>query len=288
QSEFHLDRLQPGWLPTPGQQRLATLGPAISVGLIAGLLDGVAYGLIRGPVWGLLNGAAYGLFFGLFAGLRSTEPVEEVRWSWRRMRDGLRRGLVAGPVLGLLYGLPTALTVGLGPALFGLLFFGLFAGMIPGLATGMIPGLADKRNTPNEGIHRSARHALVAGLVAGLVSGLFFALVFELVFELDKGLGVGLRDGLIIGLLYAQIFGGLACLQHVIIRGLLAYHDFAPLRYTRFLDDATERLLLRRTGSGYIFIHRLLLEYFVSPKTSHPSSEAGWPARDSEDKESRL
>ncbi len=30
-----------------------------------------------------------------------------------------------------------------------------------------------------------------------------------------------------------------------------------------FLDDATDRLLLRRVGGGYLFIHRLLLEYFA-------------------------
>ncbi|MGH2707765.1 MAG: NACHT domain-containing protein, partial [Actinomycetota bacterium] len=133
QSEFHLDRLQPGWLPTPGQQRLATLGPAISVGLIAGLLDGVAYGLIRGPVWGLLNGAAYGLFFGLFAGLRSTEPVKEVRWSWRRMGYGLRRGLIIGLIIGPAVGLVAGPVLGLINALIWTLGFGTFFGLFAGL-----------------------------------------------------------------------------------------------------------------------------------------------------------
>jgi hypothetical protein len=31
----------------------------------------------------------------------------------------------------------------------------------------------------------------------------------------------------------------------------------------RFLDYAAERILLRKVGGGYIFVHRLLLEYFA-------------------------
>ncbi|MGH8899521.1 MAG: hypothetical protein ACRDZ4_21475 [Egibacteraceae bacterium] len=52
------------------------------------------------------------------------------------------------------------------------------------------------------------------------------------------------------------------------IRGLLATHDFAPLRYVRFLDEATARLFLRRAGSGYLFVHRLLLEHFAALDTT--------------------
>ncbi len=37
-----------------------------------------------------------------------------------------------------------------------------------------------------------------------------------------------------------------------------------PWRYARFLDYAAERLFLRKVGGGYIFVHRLLLEYFAS------------------------
>ena len=37
-----------------------------------------------------------------------------------------------------------------------------------------------------------------------------------------------------------------------------------PWNYPRFLDYAAERILLRKVGGGYIFTHRLLLEYFVT------------------------
>ncbi len=33
--------------------------------------------------------------------------------------------------------------------------------------------------------------------------------------------------------------------------------------YARFLDYCHERILLRKVGGGYIFVHRLLQEYFA-------------------------
>lgn len=66
---------------------------------------------------------------------------------------------------------------------------------------------------------------------------------------------------LFFGVAGGLVFGGLISLQHLAVRVLLAAHGCAPLRYVRFLDHATELLLLRRVGGGYIFTHRLLLEY---------------------------
>jgi hypothetical protein len=44
----------------------------------------------------------------------------------------------------------------------------------------------------------------------------------------------------------------------------------APWRYVAFLDDATEQLLLRKVGGGYIFRHRLLQDYFASLEVVSP------------------
>jgi DNA polymerase III delta prime subunit len=302
QSEFHLDRLQPDWLPGSASQWLAALGPALVVGLISGLAVGLAIspfeglviglffalvfglkkadtgedggltwprirgglrvGLVVGLVlgldglrFGLAEGLAEGLFFGLVGGLlfglRKNEPVEEVGWSWWRARIGLAVGWAGGLICGLGYGL-TSPTLGMAQGL----FFGLFFGLAVGLIYGLVPGLIQKRTAPNEGIHRSARRALAIGLFFGL----FFALPFALFFGPAKALTFELFFGLAGGL----VFGGHACLQHLVVRVLLAAQGFAPLHYIRFLDDMTERLLLRRVGGGYIFIHRLLLEHFAA------------------------
>ena len=57
--------------------------------------------------------------------------------------------------------------------------------------------------------------------------------------------------------------GGLACLRHLVLRRLLKRNDLAPWKYVEFLDYATERIFLRKVGGGYIFVHRLLQDYFA-------------------------
>lgn len=46
----------------------------------------------------------------------------------------------------------------------------------------------------------------------------------------------------------------------------------APLHYARFLEYAADHIFLRKVGGGYIFVHRLLLEYFASLE---PEEEGG-------------
>jgi len=57
--------------------------------------------------------------------------------------------------------------------------------------------------------------------------------------------------------------------------------------YAKFLDYAAERILLRKVGGGYIFIHRMLLEYFAArydesvveatPSVESSQIEREWP-----------
>jgi hypothetical protein len=49
----------------------------------------------------------------------------------------------------------------------------------------------------------------------------------------------------------ARAPSGHACLQHVLIRGMLTRNGSAPWRYAAFLDYAAERVLLRKVGGGY-------------------------------------
>ena len=64
----------------------------------------------------------------------------------------------------------------------------------------------------------------------------------------------------------------MACLKHYVLRILLWRNDYAPLNYIRFLDYAAERVFLRKVGGGYIFTHRLLMEYFA---TLEPIEQVG-------------
>lgn len=62
--------------------------------------------------------------------------------------------------------------------------------------------------------------------------------------------------------------GGVTVWRHYVIRWLLARHHTFPFRAQAFLDDATSRILLRRVGGGYSFIHRRLQDYFADAPPS--------------------
>ena len=279
QTVFYIERLQPDWLGEKGWEF------GLVDRLVGGLVGGLGFGLVAGLVAGLVRGLAGGLFIGLVIGLVSwlgfglashsdekIKCVETVRWSWSNLRRytyynrriNIFIGLVATLVGGLLFGL----VGGLGYGLVGGLLFGLVSGLIGGQCGGLVSGLSFEeiktRAIPNEGIHRSARHSMILGLLFGLVSGLGYGLVGALV----GGLRLGVVTGLSLGLSFVESVGmdagGDACLKHVILRLWLIRNGSTPWNFVRFLDYADERILLRKVGGGYIFIHRMLLEYFAA------------------------
>jgi hypothetical protein len=200
-------------------------------------------------------------------------------------------GLALGLVLGLVYAgesrgddYPMRL---LSPALW--LFFGLVFGLILGWFLQVITGVGrafsaglslaevGTRSLPNEGVHRSAWNAARVGSFAGLLTGLFVWLVFGLVdlwkkvplfSELLNGLNVGLFFGLVCGLFVGLSFGmragGESCIKHVVLRLWLIGNGRTPWNYVRFLDFASDRILLRKRGGGYAFIHRMLMDHFAA------------------------
>ncbi len=181
---------------------------------------------------------------------------------------GLSFGLIVGLSDGLTFGLIVGLSFGLSIGLSVWLLLGLFQGVSS-------ETIEDRhRVVPNQGIRRSARNSLVLGLIStaivwlvcglsiGLSEGLSYR--YRLSAVLSFGLIVGLIIGLSAGLLAGLLNGGLACLRHSMVRLLLWRAGSSPWNYPRFLDYAAERILLRKVGGGYIFVHRLLLEYFAS------------------------
>jgi hypothetical protein len=101
---------------------------------------------------------------------------------------------------------------------------------------------------------------LFAGLVVGLVAGRYSGLVSGLV----VGLALGLVSGLVGGLAPGLKAGGGAFLKHLLLRILLVRNGSIPWNYVGFLDFAAERVLLRKIGGGYAFLHRILLEHFAA------------------------
>lgn len=243
-------------------------------------------------------GAAVGLVGGLARRARGRDDgeatiqvVETLHWSPRRALGGLAEGLLAGQAMGAVAmltiyptGVPelTALAR-LIPPLAG----GLALGLLAGLLAGIVGGEVERRTTPNQGVGESARHtmrAILAGPLVALALGpilgggaLLVALVASpdsLFYDLSDSAG-SLRSALLplgllmlisaplLGAMIGLASGGVACLQHAVLRVMLWRGGAIPWDYARFLDYAAERLFLRKVGGSYIFIHRLLLEYIA-------------------------
>jgi hypothetical protein len=253
QSMFLLERMERSWLPTRAQQ----WRHRVISGLVRGLIGGLSVALVSGLVDGLIGGLGVALVGEL---IEAEKPIEVLKWSWETVWRGLSGGLIWGLVFGLVFGLVSGLGGGLvgmlGGALIGAMAFGLVFGLAGGLAGGIERAEMEIRTTPNQGIRQSKKNALITTLAFGLVFGLGVGLVF--------GLGVEPFWGLVGGLFVGLGYGGQAVIYHYVLRFLLGCDGHTPWNYVRFLDYATERIFLRKVGGGYIFAHRLLMEYFAS------------------------
>jgi len=257
-------------LATPVAHRLRM---ATSSGLDAGLSVGASIGLavfvVAGPVTGLQAGLAFGVGVGLlFEMARRVVIIERLRWSWRS-------GLSTAVFVGLCYLLAIVLERALWPVslvrnatLQTILGEALRTVFSFGLLVGITGGEIEQRTRPNQGIRRSARNALW-GVVAGILAGLFVMGVESIVAGQDPTEQV-VATGVIVALLCALRGGLLPCIQHGILRAMLYGSGVTPRRYIHFLDYAVDRIFLRRVGGGYIFGHRLLMEYFAQQNRRVP------------------
>jgi eukaryotic-like serine/threonine-protein kinase len=285
QSVFYPDWIQPDWLPTRRHRWLATTGlglaAALTLGLAVGLSLGLLFGLSGGLVGALYVGAAGGLLGGLLGGMgmgltrhsARIKPIEPTRWSWSTARRGVTVGFTLSLALGLAFGLTVSLAGGLG--------LGLGAGFtfcLAVLATILLGRGFESR--PNvrpaaalEGIRAAGRVGRSSGVFGGLVVVLFGGLGFGLVIGLTirnliVGLAIGLVSGLFAGLLGGLVVGlldgGRSYLRHRVLVVLLRRQGLIPADLLGFLEYADSRILLRRAGGGYLFVHRLLQDYFAN------------------------
>jgi serine/threonine protein kinase/DNA polymerase III delta prime subunit len=190
----------------------------------------------------------------------------------------------------LSYGFSTALSL--------ILVVMLVSGVTRGLSKRV---LAQHIVTPNQGIWRSARYGVIMAIITGGIAGIFVGVIDFLAYfwvpplmgsavkPLDMDYSVvrvmsrllrfspttaqefwglhalfwGLVGVTIPGLTAGLSCGGAAYVKHFVLRFLLWCSRCIPFNYAHFLDYAAERIFLRKVGGGYIFMHRLLLDYFA-------------------------
>lgn len=268
QTIFRIESIRPEWLPKLTQHHLYVLVSGLADGLDFGVALGLPIGLIFSQAGEVVGGLAGGIAGGLAGGLTSAIAAQRGKIDLGErlflFRNGALAGLIAGVVLGLMlniiaYAVGTVLGTQPSKGMHNVLLEGTVIGLVIGLALALANGVigrqADMEDPrPGAGVHRSIRNAVLMAILFGLTSGSIGALVF--------GVYNGIAIGLSSGLSGAMIFGGMAYLQHVLLRFLLYRGGNAPWRYREFLDFAVDQLLLRRVDGGYIFTHRLLLEHF--------------------------
>ncbi|MFL5699653.1 MAG: protein kinase domain-containing protein [Ktedonobacteraceae bacterium] len=256
-----------------------------------------AFALAIVAIYSFLGGLVSLLIDGIL-GIQTTEirPTETYVWSWTRMGHQFLKfaglGLLAAFLLWLLIAVYEGLylwivtemkswlmilqnvwvqeldiTKAVAPFL---VFLVLLSGLSGALTGGVASNMLNERHLikPNQGIRLSALHSVLIGtaslLIGGVVGGLLAVVVTHNITNTNIMLTYGLVLGSLVGLVNGLRSGGVACIQHVALRWLLRETGKLPWNYARFLDYAAERVLLRKVGGGYIFIHRLLLEYFAS------------------------
>ncbi|MCB1033280.1 MAG: hypothetical protein KDD47_05540 [Acidobacteria bacterium] len=252
-------------------------------------------------VWWLLLAPLFGMTWGLGANRRSlrtdVRPVEVLTWSWRQAaRKLLTSGAIGLASLLLILRLRHPWNDYRGDDLClaedhsrvlawcTLVFFLILLSAAFG---GLRARAREMTTVPNQGIRLSIRSSLCAAGAGILISvPLFLALrAVKEVFDLSPGTGDGTASeqalravlalflmGAAAGIVAARHYGGLAVIQHYLLRLILSARGYMPWRYARFLDYAAEDLrFLQKAGGGYLFVHRTLLEYFAAMEETEPT-----------------
>jgi hypothetical protein len=284
-----------------------TLCSTVSFGIVNALLIGAINSTVI--IYATIIGVAFGIALSFCGGTNlirdigiDIQPAETVAWSWKGVGQHFISNVLQGLRLGIIIMVSVIIIITGTSGFFYEITYGLRYGLVYGLIIGMVSGVTSIlasllksgwSNTvleehqlahANEGIRRSARNALIAacffggigGIASGLVCGIAFGWVGQLPGWPILGVGFAIVCGTIIALQAAILNGGIACIEHYILRFYLWRAGYIPWKYSHLLDFAAEHLVLRKLGGGYMFSHHLLLEYFASlhtTPTSHQQQE---------------
>jgi energy-coupling factor transporter ATP-binding protein EcfA2 len=254
QSVYYIEGMEATWLKAGLEENHR---------LVFGFAAAILHGLLWTPIGGLpafLSGLIWGFGYGLMFYKNGTVRVEKLEWS----RTNLWW------VGSLAFGSMTALAAGMTSGVFGAFIGGVIGAIIGGIVSNIQPKetLLDKK--PNQAMRTSLKIALMFMAVTALGFGLFSFLLIHTSKQSDtyKAAGTILLLMSLLGTIWAigMQFGLSVTIYHYTLRWLLARQGSLPFRdreLINLLDYAVDRILLRRVGGGWIFVHRLLLEHLA-------------------------
>ncbi len=267
---FLIEKIQPTWLTSRTKNFYR-----LSIGLIFGIL----FGLINLSIFTWIAGLMHGLILGLMSLIvgmsvvffppEEITTVEIIQINWKRLLiPSFKIGVSFGLFVVLVGGLYELLHKGQFPDLGIMLTFlksSLFIGimsLLQRVSTRIgkdIKSFAiEKTINPNQGIWRSRNNALMVTFGIWIITGLAVLLMArpeEILMRWFSFTTYGLIAGLLLG--------GIACIEHFILRFILYINKNIPWNYARFLNYATKYGFLRKVGGGYVFVHPMLLEHFA-------------------------
>ena len=197
------------------------------------------------------------------------KPVNELEFSVNRLKKSLFFGFIVSiPYLlvkSLLYDL-LSYPYGFSYKIYDILLFTISGGIIGGFRIPQIDKIdkIDKRKrkkiNSNQGIIRSAKHAFICyAIIAPVVA--FICWMVDSPSNPSSLIIVSLKFGLL-GWLVGRGGAGIVLIQHFFLRLILYCTKCIPWNYARFLDAVSERMFIQKIGGGYIFYHRMLMDYF--------------------------
>jgi tetratricopeptide (TPR) repeat protein len=222
--------LKTGWLPLDGDVRLS--------------------GTLRLSFAAARKGAISGAAAGAIVGVILAMTVVTVQWlqQWQQLVTQF------SPLVALLLVLPVLCVV-------AALVVGLLFGFVAALFSLFSPGDLPPKARPGQGVILSAQSAFLAGVVVATCSGILSAIYWGLARDPDY-LHEATVAAVVWGVTAAIWYGGFDIIQYVTLRFLLRRQDHIPRNFAGFLDYAARLIFLQKVGSGYIFVHRQLLDHF--------------------------
>jgi hypothetical protein len=234
--------------------------------------------VVVGGLVGALTGRNIGLTKENF--LNHVNLVETMSWNWNQCWERAKH--VGAPtsllIIGLVTGLFGAFLSKSESVLMNNLTNMLTVVIVSVLLGGLIGGFTHRvkvgKTFPNEGIKLSGKNALAAFLIASLAAGFIDGLIDGL---FGGGLSAGLSLGLLVALVVGLSRGGSAVIKHYALRLILWRKGYTPFNFIKFLDHSAKLIFLKKVGGGYIFIHRMLLDYFADIPTQDISLKRDGP-----------
>jgi hypothetical protein len=270
QTEFLIENIQPSWLPFNNLRKAFHVG----VEIITKVTVGLTFGIIILSTDGLTNSLILGVIVGVTT-IKSNSKInifEAIKWSAEKAKTALRLVLICWFISSILIDVPIAMVIGKTDKLIGGAIVTLIFMLILGLIAGFYAFDVEEKKVPNQGIWKSAIYAVSLGLMGGLTAGLILGLGGWLINGLTFGVKIGFGTSLIGGLILGLNRGGIACIQHFILRLILYFNGYIPWNYAQFLNYCTERMFLQRVGGRYRFIHKMLQDHFAQMEfeVKHP------------------